>query len=401
MSVVRSRAGVPPTPPVVVRRVAGVGRHLVVLVPAAMLLGFVAGRVADLSGLKVLVLPMTVLMVYPMMIGFRPGEAFTRTDGRAIGMAMALNFLVLPAIAWVLAGVFFDGEPGLFVGMVLAGLFPTSGMTISWTGFAKGNVRAAVKMTVIGLLLASLLAPVYLLLLAGRVVRVDLWGVLGTVLFVVVVPMVAGWVTRVGLTRRLGVVGYQRVAPAFPGLSTIGVLGIVFIAIALKAPMIADRPGLLARIAVPIVAFYLINYLVAIAVGRFAVGRGDAIAIVYGTVMRNLSIALGVAMTSFGPEAALVLAAAFIVQVQSAAWSVHLTDRIFGPARNATATARLEQRSHAGLPSSRPGGRMAGTNSSPPDLDRRAGSADGATSRSHDTPPDAAAGGQGSWRVRP
>lgn len=48
--------------------------------------------------------------------------------------------------------------------------------------------------------------------------------------------------------------------------------------------------------------------------------------------MRNLSIALGVAMTSFGSEAALVLAAAFIIQVQSAAWSVRFTDRAFGPA---------------------------------------------------------------------
>jgi ACR3 family arsenite efflux pump ArsB len=194
-------------------------------------------------------------------------------------------------------------------------------------------------MTVIGLLLASLLAPVYLLVLAGRVVQVEVWSVLNTVLFVVIIPMAAGWLTRVGLTRWLGKPRYQQMAPAFPGLSTVGVLGIVFIALALKAPMIIDRPGLLARIAVPIVIFYLVNYLVAIGVGRVAVGRADAIAVVYGTVMRNLSIALGIAMTSFGSEAALVLAAAFIVQVQSAAWSVRLTSRLFGPAPAAAPSA--------------------------------------------------------------
>jgi len=58
------------------------------------------------------------------------------------------------------------------------------------------------------------------------------------------------------------------------------------------------------------------------------------VALVYGTVMRNLSIALAVAMNAFGPagsEAALVIAMAYIVQVQSAAWYVKLTDRIFGP----------------------------------------------------------------------
>jgi ACR3 family arsenite efflux pump ArsB len=151
MSIARSAPVASPAPPAVVARLAGVGKHLVVLIPAVMLLGFAVGAVADLSVLKPLVLPMTMLMVYPMMIGFRPNEAFTRTDGRAIGIAMTINFLVLPVIAWALASQFFSSEPTLFVGMVLAGLFPTSGMTISWTGFAKGNVRAAVKMTVIGL----------------------------------------------------------------------------------------------------------------------------------------------------------------------------------------------------------------------------------------------------------
>jgi arsenite transporter len=332
----------PPAPYPLARRIAGVGKHLVLLIPIAMVLGFAAGALFDMSALKVLVLPMTMLMVYPMMIGFRPEEAISRTDGKAIGIAMAMNFVLLPAIAWGLAQAFFHGDPHLFVGMVLAGLFPTSGMTISWTGFAKGNVRAAVKMTVIGLLLASLLAPVYLLVLAGTVVSVDMWGVLSTVLYVVLIPMIAGFLTRKGLTKALGKPRYQRVAPAFPGLSTVGVLGIVFIAIALKAPMIVDRPGLVGRILIPIVLFYLLNYAIAFAVGKTTLNRGDGIAVVYGTVMRNLSIALGVAMTSFGSEAALVLAAAFIVQVQSAAWSVRFTDKAFGPApapAPATATA--------------------------------------------------------------
>jgi len=322
----------PSGPPPLVRRLAAVNRHLVVLVPAAMVLGLAAGAAADLSALRSVVLPLTVLMVYPMMVGFRPRQALARSDGRAIGLAMALNLLVLPAIAWMLARAFFGGDPGLFVGMVLAGLFPTSGMTISWTGFAGGNVRAAVKTTVIALVVASLLAPVYLLALAGRVVEVDPWGVAGTVLAVVAVPMAAGSLTRAGVGARWGEDGLRRVMPVFPALSTLGVLGIVFVAMALKASMIIERPGLLVRIAVPIVLFYAVNYLVAIVLGRRFLSRGDAIAVVYATVMRNLSIALGIAMTSFGAEAALVLAVAFVVQVQSAAGSVHLTDRFFGPA---------------------------------------------------------------------
>ncbi|MDI6901840.1 MAG: hypothetical protein QMC79_09135 [Anaerosomatales bacterium] len=337
-----ARASAAPDAPVhpVVRALAGLSKRLVVLIPAAMALGLVTGLLIDLSALKALVLPMTMLMVYPMLVNFRPREALDLADSKAVGLAMALDFIALPAIAWLLAVAFFRDEPGLYVGMVLAGLFPTSGMTISWTGFAKGNVGAAVKMTVIGLIAASLLAPAYLLLLAGAVVPVDIAEVLRTVLFVVGIPMIAGTLTRVGLVRRLGQQRYrQRVAPVFPGLSTVGVLAIVFIAIGLKAPMIVGEPALLLRILVPLTAFYALNFLLATLLGRWLLDRGDAIAVVYGTVMRNLSIALGIAIASFGAEAALVLAAAYIVQVQSAAWYVKATDRVFGPAAEAPTAA--------------------------------------------------------------
>jgi ACR3 family arsenite efflux pump ArsB len=60
---------------------------------------------------------------------------------------------------------------------------------------------------------------------------------------------------------------------------------------------------------------------------------GDAIALVYGTVMRNLSIALALAINAFGAEgagAALVAALSYVVQVQAAAWYVKFTEPIFG-----------------------------------------------------------------------
>jgi len=317
----------------VIRALASLSKRLVVLIPLMMVLGLVAGLVTDVSSLKALVLPMTMLMVYPMLVNFRVREAIDLTDGKAIGLAMFLDFIVLPAVAWGLALTFFSGEPGLFVGMVLAGLFPTSGMTISWTGFAGGNVTAAVKMTVIGLIAASLLAPVYLLALAGAVVEVDFFEVLKTVVFVVGIPLIAGTLTRSALVGRYGQQRYKtRIAPLFPGLSTVGVLVIVFVAIALKAKMIASDPALVLRILGPLVIFYAFNYLIATVVGKRFLDRGDAIAVVYGTVMRNLSIALGIAMTAFDPEAALLLAAAYIVQVQSAAWYVKATDRVFGAA---------------------------------------------------------------------
>jgi ACR3 family arsenite efflux pump ArsB len=274
-----------------------------------------------------------MLMVFPMLINFRPAEALNMKDAKAVSLAMVLDFVALPAIAWALALLFFRDQPGLYVGMVLAGLFPTSGMTISWTGFAKGNVAAAVKMTVIGLIAASLLAPVYLAVLAGKVVPIDLMSVFQTIALVVVVPMAAGVFTRLALVRRYGKPTFKKsIVPLFPGVSSIGVLLIVFVAVGMKAKMIVGQPELLVAIAVPLVLFYALNFALSTMLGKALLPRGDAIAVVYGTVMRNLSIALGIAVAQFGPEAALVLAVAYIVQVQGAAWYVKATDRVFGPA---------------------------------------------------------------------
>lgn len=119
----------------------------------------------------------------------------------------------------------------------------------------------------------------------------------------------------------------------FPPLSTLGVLGIVFVAIALKASDLMARPGVLLSIIAPLLALYIFNYAFSTVVARALLPRGDAIALVYGTVMRNLSIALALAMNAFGEasaDAALLIAVAYVIQVQSAAWYVKLSDRVFG-----------------------------------------------------------------------
>jgi predicted Na+-dependent transporter len=80
---------------------------------------------------------------------------------------------------------------------------------------------------------------------------------------------------------------------------------------------------------------YSINFLLSTLVGRLLFPRQDAIALVYGPVMRNLSIALAIAMSAFGEKGsdiALIIALSYIIQVQAAAWYVRLTDKIFGKA---------------------------------------------------------------------
>lgn len=313
-------------------------RNLIIAIPSSMLLGFLFGLYGKIGFLKEFIVPFTFLMVYPMMVTLKLKKVIEGGDMKAQLLAQLTNFAIIPFVAFGIGKLFFPGSPAMALGLLLAALVPTSGMTISWTGFAKGNLEAAVKMTVVGLILGSLATPFYVRFLMGASVNVDILGIMKQIAFIVFLPMAAGYVTQRYLVGKYGQKVFQeKWAPRFPGFSTLGVLGIVFIAIAMKAQSIVAFPKILAIAILPLLVLYGVNYVISTVVGRALLMRGDAIAFVYGTVMRNLSIALAVAVNAFGSagsDAALVISIAYIIQVQSAAWYVRLTDRIFGAVRS-------------------------------------------------------------------
>jgi ACR3 family arsenite efflux pump ArsB len=309
-------------------------KHLVWSIPLAMLAGLLFGVVADPGFLRWTILPLTFLMVYPMMVTMNVRDLFNSGGNKLQVVTLAINFLLMPAIGYGMGLFFFENQPMIRLSLLLTSLLPTSGMTISWTGFAKGNVPAAVKMTVVGLIAGSLLAPVYLKMLLGAVVEIPLLQVFLQIALIVFLPLILGTVTRRWLLTIYGEQKYnQHFKPKFPPFSTLGVLGIVFVSIALKAKTIFAQPTLLPNLLLPLVLIYAINFVISTLIGKALFKRSDAIALVYGTVMRNLSIALAIALGVFGEkgaDAALLIALAYIVQVQAAAWYVKFTGRLFG-----------------------------------------------------------------------
>ncbi len=315
-------------------------KNLIIAIPVTMITGFIVGYFmpSELAGnLKLLIVPLTFLMVYPMMVTLNIENLKQGLNLKLQGTTQFINFGIIPFIAYGLGRLFFPEQPYVALGILLASLLPTSGMTISWTGFAKGNMVAAINMTVIGLTAGSLATPFYVNWLMGAEVAVNFLKVLQQILVIIFFPMLLGYITRTFLLKKYDKKYFKKnIAPRFPALSTLGVLGIVFVAMALKAKTITDSPELLLMIFLPLLLLYMINFVLSTLAGKLLFTRGDAIALVYGTVMRNLSIALAIAINGFGEagtNAALVIALAYIIQVQSAAWYVKFTDRIFGPAQ--------------------------------------------------------------------
>jgi ACR3 family arsenite efflux pump ArsB len=312
-------------------------KNLTYTIPLFLIMGLVAGSITDPSGLKILIIPMTFLMVYPMMVNIDFKKFLEKGDFKLQAATQLINFGIIPFIALLLGIIFFPDNPMAAFGLLLASLLPTSGMTISWTGFAKGNVNSAVKMTIIGLVAGSLLTPVYAKWLMGAVIDIPVKAVFTQILIIVFLPMIMGYLTRKAIIKYYGIAVYQKdFKEKFPALSTAGVLGILlFVAMALKAKNILMSRKTFLYVHSTSLYFNLLNFVISTIAGRLFFKRGDAIALVYGTVMRNLSIALAIAMVAFGTkgsEIALIIAIAYIVQVQAGAWYVKLTDRFFGKA---------------------------------------------------------------------
>lgn len=308
-------------------------QNLSLSIPIFLLLGLLASWLAPQVNYASLITPLTLLMVYPMMVNIRLRQLFSLENKLLQVLALIINFIIIPFTAYGLGLVFFADQPHLALGLLLTALLPTSGMTISWTGFAKGNVAAAVRLTLVGLLLGSVLTPIYVYQLLGAELAVDLVLVFQQVLFFIVIPLIAGQLTRWLAVKKHGQEKFQQqIAPKFPVFSTLGVLGIVFIAMAIKGRSLIEEPSFVVYLLVPLVLLYAINFLISTFAARKFLARGNGIALVYGTVMRNLSIALALSMTAFGEagaQAALLIAVAYIIQVQSAALYVKFTPRIF------------------------------------------------------------------------
>ncbi len=310
---------------------AAVKKNLSMSILISMISGLIIGYFTDTKSLDIFVMPLTILMVFPMMVNINLKQLFEKGGKKIIVFSQIINFVIIPLIAFGLGMIFFVKQPYLFIGFMLMAVLPTSGMTISWTGFTKGNINAALKITIIGLILGAFLGPVILGLFFDESVTIPALKIINQILIVILVPLALGLLTKKLMVKKIGVEKYDaKWKKRFPLLSGAGVVLIVFIATSLKAGAIIQNPMLLLLMAVPIVAFYAINFALTTLIGHYFCKEHNKTALVYGTVMRNLSVALAIAMTAFeegNSTIALIIAVSYVFQVQFAALYVKIFNK--------------------------------------------------------------------------
>jgi arsenite transporter len=312
-----------------VRILVSAARNLHFLVPASICAGAVSGQYIDYHPLKPLVLPLAMLQIYPSMMGISLFAVFRSFQARLIFSSFLVNFIIIPLVSYALGRVLLSGSPGLYAGLALASLLPTSSMTLTYTLLAGGNMPGALKITVLSLILGSVLSPVFLYVLVGQSIPFDIVDAVRTLSFVIFLPFTAAIITGRLLKRFMSIADYNRsVAPALPGVSAILTTIIICISVGMEAPGVAANPGLLIKCLAVQGAFYAMNYLVSVMCVRFLrLQREDGLALLYTTVLRNLAISIGIAAGMFGSQAAFMVSIAFLIQPVAAAWFLRANKR--------------------------------------------------------------------------
>ncbi len=310
-----------------------VKERILLVIPTVLVLGLVSGYYLDLRLLKPLSLPLSILIVYPLMIGL-PTRSLTRwDDSRVLGYSLMMNFVVVPLLGYGVSSLFFERGSSMFLGLLLISLLPTSGgMTVTWTGLENGNVVAASKMTIIGLLLGALTAPFYIQFFVGQSLDVRLMDIMWQVMNIIGIPFVAGQVTRILYVKARSEDEFNEdLKPYLSLLSMWGLLALTFVAVALKAKLIAGNLDVILRVIAPLLVFYAAGFLLSGLVGKLVLNRSDGVAFVYGTALRSLGVALALSLNIFkgNVELAVLVALAYLIQVQFATWSRKLIEVLF------------------------------------------------------------------------
>ena len=153
---------------------------------------------------------------------------------RDVLLGCLAQFTVMPGLAYLLTRVF-GLEPALAIGVILVGCCPGGTASNVITYLAKGDLALSVGMTAVSTLLAPILTPLLVWLLAGETVDVDVVGMLLSILWVVILPIVFGL-----LVKRFWPRTTEKAAGYLPALSSLAICVIVLIVIAANAHKLLD-----------------------------------------------------------------------------------------------------------------------------------------------------------------